>query len=476
MTKLTERSACDLTRMISTRAISAEALMRAVLDEIERVNPKVNAIVSLVPREDALAMARESDRVLAETGPVGPLHGLPFAVKDLEETTGLLTTHGSPLFKNNIPDEDSLMVSRLRAAGALIIGKTNVPEFGFGSQTYNTIFGTTLNAYDQTRTAGGSSGGAAVALALRMVPLADGSDHGGSLRNPAAFNNVYGFRPSPGRIPDLDGDRFNLGLPVLGPMARNIDDLALLFSVQAGPDWRVPASRQEPGAGFAPVRAATVNGLRIGWLGDLEGQLPMEAGVLELCTAGLAALEGLGAAVEPARLGFAQEAIWKSWTTLRSWSAAFRLGDVYRDTARRDLLKPEAQWEVEQGLGLSGHEVAAQIEQRNGWLRQALALFERYDVLALPSAQVFPFAATQHWPREVAGRTMDSYHRWMEVVTPATLGGLPALSAPVGFNAAGLPMGLQLIGRPGGDLAVLQLGKAYDEATGWPERNKPRLA
>ncbi len=475
MAKLTDFSACDLAGMIASRAISAEELMRETLERIERLNPRVNAIVSLVPREDALAQARASDLAMAEKGPAGPLHGIPFAVKDLEETAGLLSTHGSPLFKDNIPAEDSLMVSRLRAAGALIIGKTNVPEFGFGSQTYNTLFGTTLNAYDQSRTAGGSSGGAAVALALRMLPLADGSDHGGSLRNPAAFNNIYGFRPSPGRIPDLEGDRFSLGMPVLGPMARGIDDLALLFSVQAGPDARVPISCPEPGASFARVQTGAVAGLRIGWLGDLDGELPMEAGILDLCEAGLGVLERLGAVVAPAKLGFPQAAIWQSWRMLRAWGAAFKLGEAYRDPALRALLKPEAQWEVEQGLPLTGQEVAVQIERRNGWLRQALCLFERYDVLVLPSAQVFPFDSAQHWPREIAGRTMDSYHRWMEVVTPATLAGLPALSVPVGFNAAGLPMGMQLIGPPRGDLGVLQLAKAYDDATGWPARRPPPL-
>lgn len=475
MTELFEQNAVELAARIRTGALSAEALMRATLARIEQVNPAVNAIISLIPAETALEMARQSDKILAESGPQGPLHGLPMAVKDLEETAGLLSSYGSPLFKQHVPAADSLMVARLRAAGALIIGKTNVPEFGFGSQTYNTLFGTTFNAYDQTRTAGGSSGGAAVALAMRMLPLADGSDHGGSLRNPAAYNNVYGFRPSPGRIPDLNGDRFSLGLPVLGPMARTIDDLALLFSVQAGPDPRVPASACLPGSAFTPLQAADLKGKRIGWLGDLDGHLPMEAGILELCTAGLEVLQRLGAVVEPVRLGISPELIWQSWRALRSWQTAARLGPVYQDPARRDLLKPEIQWEIEQGLALSGLEIAAQIEQRNDWLRHALELFARYDVLVLPSAQIFPFAATQTWPRELAGRSMDSYHRWMEVVTPATLGGLPALSVPVGFNPAGLPMGMQLLGPPGADLAVLQVGKAYDAATGWPERVKPAL-
>lgn len=475
MTQLFERTAIDLTCMIRSRDISAEELMQATLARIELLNPAVNAVVSLISSDQALAMARESDRNLAENGPAGPLHGLPFMVKDLEETKGVVSSFGSPLFAQHVPAQDSLMVDRLRAAGALIIGKTNVPEFGFGSQSYNTVFGTTLNAYDQSRTAGGSSGGAAVALALRLAALADGSDHGGSLRNPAAFNNVYGFRPSPGRVPDLKNDRYSLGLPVLGPMARTIDDLALLFSVQAGPDSRVPVSIQQSGADFAHIQPATVKGMRIGWLGDLDGILPVEAGVLELCTAGLAVLQDLGAVIEPARLGFPQEAIWKSWTTLRSWAAASRFGGIYRDETRRHLLKPEIQWEVEQGLRLSGDEIAMQIEQRNAWLQHLLVLFQGYDAVVLPSAQVFPFAAQQHWPHEVAGRQMDSYHRWMEVVTPATLGGLPAMNVPVGFNAQGLPMGMQLIGPPGADMGILRLAKAYDEATRWPMRYKPAL-
>lgn len=475
MVELFERPATDLTRMIRSGLISAEELMRATLERIALLNPVVNAIVSLIPPDQALEMARASDRYLAAHGPMGKLHGLPFMVKDLEETKGIVASFGSPLFKHHIPTADNLMVARLRAAGALIIGKTNVPEFGFGSQTYNPVFGATLNAYDQSRTAGGSSGGAAVALALRMVALADGSDHGGSLRNPAAFNNVYGFRPSPGRIPDLKNDRYSLGLPVLGPMARTIDDLALLFSVQAGPDPRVPVSIQRDGVVFADVQPATVKGMRIGWLGDLDGVLPMEAGVLQLCTAGLAVLQDLGANIEPVRLGFPQAAIWESWTALRSWATAFRFGEIYKDKTRRALLKPEIQWEIEQGLRLSGYEVAVQIEQRNAWLRHLLRLFEGYDALVLPSAQLFPFAVEQHWPDEIAGRRMDSYHRWMEVVTPATLGGLPALNVPVGFNEAGLPMGMQLLGPPGADEAILCLAKAYDEATFWPQKRQPSL-
>ena len=343
---------------------------------------------------------------------------------------------------------------RLRAAGAIFIGKTNVPEFGFGSQTYNTVFGTTLNAYDQTKTAGGSSGGAAVALATRMLPLADGSDHAGSLRNPAAFNNVFGFRPSFGRVPTEAADVFAATLTVTGPMARSVADLALLFSVQAGFDPRAPLSVREPADRVTAPLDVPVAGRRIGWLGDLGGYLAMEPGILPLCEAGLRVLEGLGASVEPVSIGFPMAELWEAWTTLRSWGVAANLGEVYADPARRALLKPEAQWEIGRGLDVSGAAIARAQAVRTRWYLHMLALFERFDHLVLPTAQVFPFAADQPWPRAIAGREMDTYHRWMEVVLPATMAQLPSLNVPVGFGEAGLPMGMQLIGRPQDELEL----------------------
>jgi amidase len=467
---VTGLSAIDLAALIARREISCVAVMTAFLDHIDAVNPAVNAIVSRVDRPALLAEAARLDG-----GPSrGPLHGLPFSVKDLEDTRGLRTTHGSPLFAEHVPEADSIMVSRLRAAGAIFIGKTNVPEFGFGSHTYNPVFGTTLNAYDQSRSAGGSSGGAAVALALHMVPLADGSDHGGSLRNPAAFNNVFGFRPTPQRIPEETiGDVFSAGMPVLGPMARSVADLAMLFAVQAGPDPRAPLSL--PPMAMTPLDAP-VAGRRIGWLGDLGGHLPMEPGILALCEDGLRVLEGLGAHVEPVAPDFPMEALWQAWINLRAWAIAASLGDLYADPAKRRLLKPAAQWEIARGLTLSGSDVSAALAVRTRWFRTLAALFARFDHLVLPSAQVFPFAAEVHWPTEIAGRAMDSYHRWMEVVVPATMGGLPALNLPVGFNAAGLPMGMQLMAPSRADLACLQLGQAYDVATRWPDRRPPSLA
>ncbi|WP_284947039.1 amidase [Acidisoma cladoniae] len=468
---LTRISAIDLAARIAARDVSCVEVMTAFLDHIDAVNPVVNAIVSRVDRATLLAEAAMRDM----TAPMGPLHGLPFAVKDLEETKGLRSTHGSPLFADHVPDADSIMVSRLRAAGAILIGKTNVPEFGFGSQTYNTVFGTTLNAYDQSRTAGGSSGGAAVALALGMLPLADGSDHGGSLRNPAAFNNVFGFRPSPQRIPEETlGDVFAAGMAVLGPMARSVADLAMLFSVQAGPDPRAPLSLPESGSAVSAPLDVSVAGRRIGWLGDLGGHLPMEPDILSLCESGLRVMEGLGAIVEPVAIGFPMEDLWQAWIDLRAWLIAASLGEIYADD-RRDRLKPEAQWEVARGLALTGSDVSAALAVRTRWVRHLSGLFARYDYLVLPSAQVFPFAADTHWQAEVAGKPMDSYHRWMEVVVAATMSALPALNVPVGFNAQGLPMGMQLMAPFHADLACLQLGHAYDCATRWPDKRPPPL-
>jgi amidase len=469
VTDPTQLSATDLTGRIARREISCVAVMTAFLDRIDAINPAVNAIVSRVERPALLAQAADYDR----EEPRGPLHGLPMAVKDLEAVAGLPNTMGSPLFRDQVPVADSIMVSRLRAAGAIFIGKTNVPEFGFGSHTYNTVFGTTLNAYDQSRTAGGSSGGAAVALATRMVPLADGSDHAGSLRNPAAFNNVFGFRPSFGRVPAEAPDVFAASLGVLGPMARSVEDLALLLSVQTGFDPRAPLSIRQTAASVTTPLNAPIADRRIGWLGDLGGYLSVEPGILPLCENALSVLEGLGANVEPIAIGFPMDELWDAWTTLRSWGVAGNLAEIYADPARRTLLKPEAQWEIARGLTVSGTAITQALAVRTRWYLHMLGLFERFDHLALPTAQVFPFPAELHWPKTIAGRAMDTYHRWMEVVIPSTMAQLPALNVPVGFGEAGLPMGMQIIGPPQDELSCLQLGHAYDLATRWPDRRPP---
>lgn len=470
---LTELSAIDLARSIAERKLSAVDVMAAFLDRIDAINPEVNAIVSRVDRSTLLAEAAEKDRILAASGAMGALHGLPMAVKDLEDVRGLPNTQGSPLFQNTIAETDSIMVSRMRAAGAIFIGKTNVPEFGFGSHTYNPVFGTTLNAYDQSRSAGGSSGGAAVALATHMVPLADGSDHAGSLRNPAAFNNIYGFRPSFGRIPTEAADVFAATLGVVGPMARSVADLALLLSVQAGPHPEAPLSIRETATAATAPLDVSVRGRRIGWLGDLGGYLSMEPGILPLCEEGLRVLESLGCAVEPVAIGFPMAELWEAWILLRSWGAATALGEAYADPAKRALLKPEAQWEIARGLTVSGTEIARAQAVRSRFYLHMQTLFTRYDHLVLPTAQVFPFPSGWTWPTEIAGRAMDTYHRWMEVVILATNAQLPSLNVPVGFNAAGLPMGMQIMGPHQAELSVLQLGHAYDASTRWPEKRKP---
>jgi amidase len=467
--------ATDLARAIRDRAVSAREVMQAHLDQIARHNPAVNAIVSLRDADVLLAEAEAADRDLAANGPRGPLHGLPHAVKDLSATAGIRSTQGSPLFRDTVPEQDAIHVARLRAAGAILIGKTNVPEFGLGSHSYNPVFGTTRNAYDPAKAGGGSSGGAAVALALRMVPLADGSDHGGSLRNPAAWNNVLGLRPAAGRVPGQTDEVFLPQLGVTGPMARCTADLGLLLSVQAGYDPRTPnAIRQDP-AMFASVQPRELRGLRIGWIGDFGGHLAFEPGVLDLCEAGLKVFSDHGAAVEPVLPAFDPEAIWRAWRVMRQWTTGATLAAHWRDPQKRALMKPEAVWEVEQGQQLSAFDVHAASITRTAWYHCVRGLFERFDVLALPTAQVFPFDAGETWPHSVGGRRMDTYHRWMEVVVPGTLSGCPVISLPVGLNPAGLPMGLQLIAPNQAEAELLAIAAAYEAVTGFDRVVPPAL-
>lgn len=472
--ELITATALELSQWIRERHVSCREVMTAFLDHIERVNPRANAIVSLRDRATLLAEAAERDAQLARGDYLGWLHGIPQAPKDLTATAGIASTQGSPIFRDEVPKADALLAARVREQGAIFIGKTNTPEFGLGSHTYNTVFGTTLNAYDPTRSAGGSSGGAAVALALRMLPVADGSDMMGSLRNPAGWNNVFGFRPSQGRVPSVPAiDAFYHQLGTAGPMGRTVPDVAMLLATQAGFDARAPLSLSDDPREFHGSLARDFGGARIGWLGDYDGYLPMEDGVLALCETALKDFEAIGCRVDAARADFPMAKLWDCWLTLRRFLVSGTLGVHYRDPARRALLKPEAQWEAEQGSKLSGEDVWNATVARTQWYHAVLALFERYDYLALPSAQVFPFDANEHWPKSIAGRAMDTYHRWMEVVIGGTLAGLPVVCVPAGFNANGLPMGLQLIGKPRADFSVLQLAHAYDLATQWVKRRVP---
>jgi amidase len=468
---VTEFSAVDLARAIATRAVSCVEVMTAYLDRIERLNPKINAIVTLRPRDTLLAEARARDEQLVRGDAIGPLPGFPHAVKDLEPTAGIRTTFGSPLFKDFVPDQDSIQVERLKRAGAIIIGKTNTPEFGLGSHTFNEVSGPTRNPYDSSRTAGGSSGGAGAALATRMVPLADGSDYAGSLRNPGAWNNLYALRPSPGLVPT---DRPELFLPspsTLGPMARSVEDLVLLLSVQAGHDHRAPLSAPEAAPHFIPLHAE-ITGARIAWCGDFAGYLPYESGVLELCEAALRVFAELGCGVEAAAPAYPLDRLWRDWLVLRSWHTSTGQAPYYRDPAKRAHIKPELIWETERGLKLTGPEIAAASQGRSDWYRAVTRFFARHDFLALPSAQLFPFPVEWRWPQEIAGRTMDSYHRWMENNIIVTMSGCPSLNVPVGFDSRGLPMGMQLVAPIGEELKLLQLAQAYDGATGWAKKGK----
>ena len=471
--------ATRLSQRIHDRSVSCREVMTAYLDHIDAVNPIVNAIISRRERAPLLAEAELADRELAAGQSRGWMHGFPQAIKDLSDAQGFPTTQGSPLFSGQIAQQDSLMSERMRAAGAIFIGKTNTPEFGLGSQSYNPVFGATRNAFDPARTAGGSSGGAAAALAMRMLPVADGSDMMGSLRNPAAFNHVIGFRPSFGRVPGLVADPFGQQLATNGPMGRTVEDVARLLDTQSGFDPRVPLSLGEPlipdGSSVSGALDRDVHGLRIGWLGDWRGHLAMEAGVLSQCRAALERFAPLGCEVEAIDLPFDAEMLWESWTTLRHWAVAGNLGALYVAPATRERLKPEAQWEVERGLELSAQDIHVANVQRGDAYRAWSALFERFDYLAMPSAQVFPFDVETHWPREIAGSAMDTYHRWMEVVIPASMLGAPTISLPAGLNGAGLPMGFQLIGRPRDDWGVLQLARAFEKASGDLARLPPTL-
>ena len=466
--------ALPLGRAIRARQLSCVEVMNAYLDHIERFNPKVNAIISMRERKALVAEATLRDEQLKRGEDMGPLHGMPQAIKDLAATKGIPTTQGSPIYKDVIPDTDALFVERMRNAGAILIGKTNTPEFGLGSQTFNPVFGLTRNSYDQTKTSGGSSGGAAVALALRMLPVADGSDHGGSLRNPAAFNNVLGFRTSYGRVPHHNEDLFLTGLSVKGPMARTVADLQMLLSVQAGYDDRVPLSIADPHTYAVESLKCDIKGKRIGWIGDY-GNLPMDAGIRELCRDALRTFESMGCIVEEVTPDFDPEAIWKAWLVIRAWLTGAKLRPLYDNPETRKLMKQEAQWEVEEGYKISAYDLAAASDVRNAWYRVVRQLFKRYDYLTLPSASVFPFPVETPWPKVIAGKTMDTYHRWMQVVIPITMSGCPSLGMPVGFNAAGLPMGMQIVGPSRAEHAVLQIANAYEEATGWTKKVLPPI-
>ena len=467
--------AASLAAAIHTRRASCIEVMTAYLDHIGQLNPRVNAIVALQDRGTLLAQARERDAQLARGYLSGPLHGFPYAVKDLQAVRSMRMTMGSPILHDFVPSADSLMVARLRKAGAILIGKTNTPEFGLGSHTYNPVYGLTRNAYDPAWSAGGSSGGAAVSLALRMLPVADGSDYGGSLRNPAGWNAVFGLRTSIGRIPTDAPESWLPSMSVLGPMARNVTDLAMLLAVQAGYDARAPLSLDGDGSMFRGSLVGDLRGKRIAWAGDFNGHTPCEPGLLEVCATAVRSLESLGCTVEEAVPDFDIEAVWQAVIRLRGWQQGGALLGYYRDPATRALLKPEAIFEVETGLRQSAYDITAASLVRTQWYEACRRFFGRYDFFVAPTAQVFPFDVGEHWPRAIRGTSMQTYHEWMKANLLVTMSGCPALAAPAGFGAQGQPIGIQFVGPNRGELACLQLAFAYESAMDPSWRRIPAL-
>lgn len=450
----------QLTGLIAARKVSAEEVMRATLAAIAAHNPAHNAIVQLRDGDVLLAEARAFD---AKRETPGLLGGLPWAVKELQSVVGFRSTQGSLVFKDVMARTEGLMVSRLRAAGVIMVGKTNAPEFGLGSHTINRVYGPTRNAWDLGRSAGGSTGGGAVALALRLLPITDGSDFGGSLRNPAAWNHVFGLRPGIGTVPQ-EGEQWISRMGVTGPMARNVGDLALLLSVQAG---RHPASIQSVDVDTVALRgdlSSNPKGLRVGWLGDWGGQVPHEPGVMAVCERALAAFRSMGCIVEDARPGITVEPVWQATKTLRSWNYGPAVQPLADDPATRDLIGPQARWEAENGRGITGLQVQAASQVRTSFTRAVDRLFDRFDILLAPAVQIFPFPVDELWPTSINGQTMRTYHEWQLGNFLVTMTGLPSLAAPAGFGPGGLPAGIQIIGRRGGELACLKLAHAYEQA------------
>jgi amidase len=449
----------DLARWIRAGELSAEELMRETLARIDRVNPSVNAIVTLRSESELMEEARLRDRTMSAGEPVGALHGIPIAVKDLASTKGIRTTQGSPIYADVVPDEDAIFVERFRRAGAIVIGKTNTPEFGAGSHTFNEVFGATLNPYDLSKSCGGSSGGAALAIATGMTAFADGSDLGGSLRNPGSFNNVVGFRPSPGRVPRASAQPWN-PLAVSGPMARSVGDVAYLLSVMAGPDPRDPIALDEPGSTFLAPLGRSFRGVRVAWSENL-GRYPVHPDVTAVCNSARPVFQELGMEVVDGEPDFS-DADW-AFQTLRGWMYAESYRDVIAEY--RDQMKDTVIWNIERGLDLTAQDIARAERLRAALYRRVLDFMGEHHFLILPVSQVPPFPVTWDWVHEIEGVVMETYIDWMATCYAITLTGLPAISVPAGFTDDGLPVGLQIVGRHHHDLEVLQLAHAFERAT-----------
>lgn len=472
MSDLTWQSATDIAVMIQQGDLSAAEVMDAHYDRIEALNPEINALVNLLPREAALNLARDADRAHSRGASCGPLHGLPVAVKDTHDAAGFPTTWGFVPWAERVAQLDGDVAARQRQAGALLIGKSNVPEFALGSHTFNRLFGTTSNPYDLSRTAGGSSGGAAAALATGMLPLADGSDMGGSLRNPAGYCNVVGLRPSIGRVPGDGPFGWFARLLTPGPMARNVSDAALLLSVQAGPKRGDPLSRPEPGQGFREPRRPDPRTLRIAWSADL-GFAPVDAEMVRMIERAAGLFEQLGCRVEnicpDLRGGMSVFQTQRAANLAQTGRALDRALPSWREHAKDTMV-----WNVEQGYALTTDDLIRSEVERTAIYQRASAFFADYDALLLPSAQVPPFDKSLDWVHEINGQTMETYIDWMTICCAVTVTDLPAISIPAGFTDDGLPLGLQIVGRPHGDLELLGTALLFEEATDYRHRHPPQ--
>lgn len=461
--------AVEMAQLIREKKLSAREALAEHLKQIDRVNPKVNAMVTLVA-EMATQAAAHADEMQARGEKLGALHGLPVAHKDLIETRGIRTTFGSPLFKDYVPNEDDLLVERMQRAGGIIVGKTNTPEFGAGSQTFNTVFGATRNPYDLGKTCGGSSGGAAVALACGMVPVASGSDAGGSLRNPAAYSNVVGFRPSIGRVPNPKAGFGWSTLSTSGCLGRSVADLALALSTIAGPDANTPLSIQEPGDVFSGPLERSFKGVRIGFFKDLGG-VPFDPRVRMIIEAHRTTFESLGCIVEQAEPDFSPAEI--SFRTIRAWTAAANYGKMLQQ--HPEAFKETLKEEIQRGMKLTGEDLArAEVAHTLIW-RRFQSYLGKYEFFILPTTQLPPFDVNLPYPTEIAGVHFENYIDWMKACWYISATGNPAASVPAGFTPEGLPVGLQIVGRDKQDFSVLQLGHAFEQATGFGKR-RPAIA
>lgn len=455
----------ELSTLIRHRDISVTELVQAHLRRIEQVNPAINAIVTMDP-ERSLREAADADVAIAAGAPLGLLHGIPAAFKDTHDTAGMRTTYGSPLFADHVPQRDDIVVARMRAAGVITLGKTNVPEWATGANTFNPVFGKTRNPYDHTRTAGGSSGGAAAALASGMAATCEGSDLGGSLRTPASFCNVVGLRPAPGRVPDVPLAFGWQTMSVRGPMGRTVDDVALLLSAISGPDPRNPIALESDGTEFARIEPADLRGLRVAWSPDLGGDVDVDSDVIDALLPQLATLEALGCVVEQASIDCtgADDA----FRVLRAWKLAYGMDADYRE--HRDQLKQSLIWNIEAGLPLSGRDIAAATETQTRMFHNARRFFRDHDVLVVPAAQTLPFNVDDEYPRMIGGKPTSTYLDCLRMAADITMTGCPAICLPAGFSGSGLPVGVQFVGPHRSENRLLSIGKAFEAATGFAQR------